>query len=97
MFTLGVFYRPPNDELKPLEELQLALQSLSTPEIVLVGDFNLSEFDWINNTPLNRSDLYVRFTEIIHENFLSQVVDQPTNILDLVLTSNEDIIDYMSM
>ena len=68
-FTLGVFYRPPYNDLKPLEDLYSALQNLSTPELVLLGDFNLREFDWVNNNPLNSSDLYVKFTEIMHENF----------------------------
>ena len=34
--TLGVFYGPPNSTLKPLEDLQSALNNLSTPELVLM-------------------------------------------------------------
>lgn len=67
---------------------------------MLLGDFNFKEFDWVNNIPLNSSDLYVKFTEIMPENFLSQIVDQPTrenNILDLSLTINEDIIDHINV
>ena len=92
--TLGVFYRPPNSNLKPLEDLQSALNNLSTPELVLMGDFNLSEFDWTNNTPLTGSEPHMLLTDIIQDNFLTQLVDQPTregNILDLVLTSNKDL------
>ena len=42
--TLGIkFYRPPNNETKPLEDLKQALDNLSTSELILVGDFNLPE------------------------------------------------------
>ena len=43
--TLGVFYRPPNNEIKPIEDLQAFLQELSTNELILLGDFNLPEID----------------------------------------------------
>lgn len=43
--TLGVFYRPPNNELYPLEELQRILGELSTSELILVSDFNITEID----------------------------------------------------
>ena len=87
-----------NSNLKPLEDLQSALNNLSTPELVFIGDFNLSEFDWTNNTPLTGSEPYILLIHIIQDNFLTQLVDQPTregNILDLVLTSNEDLIDNL--
>ena len=98
ILTLGVFYRPPKSNLKPLEDLKSALNNLFRPELVLIGDFNLSEFDWTNNTPLTGSEPYMLLTDIIQDNFLTQFVDQPTregNILDLVLTSNEDLIDNL--
>ena len=31
-FTLGVFYRPPNNHLKPLEDLKLVLNEISQSE-----------------------------------------------------------------
>ena len=39
--TLGVLYRPPNDDTKPLEDLKLALNQILLCELILVGDFNL--------------------------------------------------------
>ena len=36
--TLGVFYRPPNNDPKPLEDLQAVLQEFSTKELILVGE-----------------------------------------------------------
>ena len=40
MFTVEVFYKPPNSNLKPLQELQNTLGKISTPELVLIRDFN---------------------------------------------------------
>ena len=36
--TLMVFYRPPNNELHSLEELQRVIDEISTPEYIIVGD-----------------------------------------------------------
>lgn len=38
--TIGAFYRPPNNDTKPLEHLQEVVNNLSTSELVIVGDFN---------------------------------------------------------
>ena len=47
---LGVFHRPPNSSINCLLGLQTALDtvlsSLQNPKMVLVGDFNIPEFDW---------------------------------------------------
>ena len=48
--TIGTFYRPPNSDLKPLEDHQSCLSSITTTDLV-TGDFNLSEFDWSTNHP----------------------------------------------
>ena len=72
--TLGVFYRPPNNELYPLEELQRILGELSTSELILVSDFNITEIDWTNAGPLKDSPLPKLLINIVHDNFLSQMV-----------------------
>ena len=47
--SLGVFYRPPNSSINCLLDLQTALDTVlsssQNPEMVLVGDFNIPEFD----------------------------------------------------
>lgn len=43
--TMGVFYRPPDSDLKVLQDLQNSLSNITT-HTILIGDFNLSEFDW---------------------------------------------------
>ena len=57
--TLGVFYRPPNNETKPLEDLQAVLQEFSTNELILLGDFNLPEIEWSNNKVLRQTEVYI--------------------------------------
>ena len=96
--TLGVFYRPPNNDVKPLEDLQAALQEFSTNELILLGDFNLPEIDWLNNRVLRQSDIYTLMMDIVQDNFLTQLINEPTrdsNILDLVLTTSPDLINNL--
>ena len=88
---LGVFYRPPNSDLKPLQDIQNALDAINSNNIVLLGDFNLSDLDWSHHTLL---------LDIVQDNFLHQLVQEPTrnqNILDLVLTNNVDLINNIAV
>lgn len=53
--TIGVFYRPPGSDIKPLEDLQTFIQGLdSTADLILVGDFNLPEIEWSLNRALQQ-------------------------------------------
>lgn len=56
--TYRVFYHPPSNNPKPLEDLQAVLQELSLNKLILLGDFNLPEIDWLNNKVLRQSDIY---------------------------------------
>ena len=76
--TLGVFYRPPNNEIKPIEDLQAFLQELSTNELILLGDFNLPEIDWSNNRVLRQSDVYILLMDVVQDNFLTPLTNEPT-------------------
>ena len=93
--TLGAFYRPPNNDTKPLEELQQALDTLSTSELIMVGDFNLPDVDWLNIRASNNSTNYELLFDAMQDNFLSQLVVEPNtdqNILDLVLATLTNIV-----
>ena len=87
---LCVFYRRPNGNMYYLLDLQAAHDNvLSSPnsEMVLVGDFNIPEFDWNTNCASVDSPNATLLTVVIHDNFLFQLVKDPTrngNILDLV-------------
>ncbi|CAB4043273.1 Hypothetical predicted protein, partial [Paramuricea clavata] len=91
--TIGVFYRPPNREWQPFEELNQILSEISTSDIILLGDFNISDINWNNISPQRDSLLENLLIDIVHEHFFSQLVNEPTrgsNILDLVLTTSTD-------
>ena len=93
---MGVLYKPPNSNLTVLEDLQNSLSNITTTDIVLFGDFNLGEIDWANNRSLRNSEHHILLFDIIQDNFMHQLVNEPTrdqNILDLVLTTNVDLIN----
>ena len=79
LFVFGVFYRPPASDTRCLEILQKNLEH-QTPQadIILVGDFNLKDVDWNNRLMLNNSVDYELFSDILSDNFLPQMVLQPT-------------------
>ena len=95
-FMFGVFYRPPARNTRCLEILQKNLEPLAPEaEIILVGDFNLKDVDWTSRLMLKNSVDYELFSDILSDNFLTQMVLKHTtgvSILDLVLTNNSDVI-----
>ena len=75
----AVFYRPPSSDVEYLEQFQENMNSLEqNTDIILVGDFNLKEVDWNRNLMLNNSGLYEIFSDILLDNFVTQMVLQPT-------------------
>lgn len=96
MITIGVFYRPPNRDLQPLEDLQKVLNEMPATELILIGDFNISGTDWNTIRSEYDSPPNSLLIDTVHDNFLTQVVSQPTrgqNILDLILTSSDYVED----
>ena len=49
------------------------ISNSNAEKIFLVGDFNLPDFDWINQLPLSLDQLYVNSFEIFNDAFLTQV------------------------
>lgn len=95
-FVSGAFYRPPASDTGCSEILKKNLE-LQAPqaEIILLVDFNLKDADWNNRLMLNNSVDYELFSDILSDNFPTQMVLEPTrgnNILDLVLTNNSDMV-----
>ena len=87
--TIGVFYRPPNGDLEPLKDLQKVLGEISSTDIILLGDFNVSEIDWNNIRSLRDTPLHNLLIEIVHDNFFTQMVSQPTRI--------QNILEYLDL
>ncbi|CAM4663482.1 unnamed protein product [Lepidochelys kempii] len=62
---------------------------------MIMGDFNFPDIDWRTSASNNRAQI---FLDAIADGFLHQVVAELTRrdaILDLVLVSNEDLIEEM--
>ena len=106
----AVIYRPPDAPIESFREslnhLQMKLDDLttnsSTPDIFLMGDFNLPDIDWefpdysqchSANDQLAAKEL----TNFADKNFLTQAVNKPTrgeNTIDLVFTNkSQDIVE----
>ncbi|KAK4832306.1 hypothetical protein QYF61_021705 [Mycteria americana] len=92
--VVGVCYRPPNQDEETDElfykELGEASQSLA---LVLVGDFNLPDVCWKYNTAERKQSR--RFLECAADNFLTQLVSEPTGegaLLDLLFTNRERLV-----
>ena len=78
--------------MEALEHLSNSLMSLSSCNlpIVLCGDFNVPNIDWISVTPTSSTGPAELLFSIVADNSLTQLVYCPTrdsNILDLVLTN----------
>lgn len=90
-------YRPTDENIKPLEELDKALKKLTIknrlPNIILVGDFNPPHVNRNTNSiikgknkPQYSKKLNQLLIDIGNNNMLTQVQQKPTrgrNILDL--------------
>ena len=108
---IGSFYRSPtanHDQYQILEELNRSLELLtshqSLPNIILCGDFNLPDSDWGTYEVVDQPQYPAKLTncalDIIWDNFLTQVNEEPTRfdkILDLVLTTEPDNVQYVSV
>ncbi|KAK4822567.1 LOW QUALITY PROTEIN: hypothetical protein QYF61_016136 [Mycteria americana] len=92
--VVGVCYRPPNQDEETDElfykQLGEASQSLA---LFLVGDFNLPDVCWKYNTAERKQSR--RFLERVADNFLTQLVSEPTREgapLDLLFTNREGLV-----
>ena len=93
-----VIYRPPsNDEACNVSLCSFLLEFCGSKEVLLMGDFNLPSVPWSSRNlfSLSYPALQQRFLDCFVTLGLTQWVKLPTflhseNILDLVLTSEED-------
>jgi len=94
---VGVYYRPPDQDEEGDEacyrQLKVASQSQA---LVLIGDINHPDICWEDHTA--RHTQCRRFLQSIDDNFLMQVVEEPTRrgtLLDLVLMNKEGSVEDM--
>ena len=107
---LGCIYRSPStrstDDTVKLTEVLNRAASASDTHLLIIGDFNFPRIEWkegLGNIAGSNpnEDLFI---SCLNENFLIQMVDSPTriregqghNILDLVLTSNQHILNSIT-
>ena len=92
IYRVLLVYKPPHQPIEGERQLYQEIEALLQGRIcILMGDFN-SNVDWeTRESPLAGTPLL----EFVSDNFLSQWVKEPTrgeNILDLVLTTEDDIV-----
>ncbi len=90
---VAIVYRPPkrqrSEDTAVYEEIQYTIRYKNA---VIVGDFNSPNMNWSSIYGDHQGS---RLIEMVVDSFLSQIVTQPTrgnNILDLVLTTDTDLI-----
>ena len=97
-------YRSPNstdtENQKLIQNLKWAKENFR--ELVIVGDFNLPNVDWVSETS---SDRYQReFLQCVSDCDMEQIVNEPTrhregqvsSLLDLILVNNPEFISSIS-
>ncbi|XP_075302833.1 uncharacterized protein LOC142365677 isoform X1 [Opisthocomus hoazin] len=92
---VGVYYRPPDQEEEVDEAFYRQLQAASQSQaLVLMGDLNHPDISWEDHTARHMQSR--RLLQSIDDNFLMQVVEEPTRrgaLLDLVLTNKEGLVE----
>ena len=106
---VGCIYRSPNSEASNNMELLGLLEEVSclgAKYLVVVGDFNYKEVDWINNYVHARADHPATLIfEKINDLFLDQLVTEPTrfregetaNVLDWLIVNCSDLVNGFSL
>lgn len=103
---LSVFYRPPNADKSFLADFRYFLSKYSgtgLTNLVVVEDFNFRNIDWNLGCPIVCDPETVEFCNVLGDFFLLQKSLHMTrdtndpgfhgNILDLVLTNNEFLVE----
>ena len=91
---VGGYYRPPDQEEEVDEAFHKQLEIAACSQaLVLIGDFNYPDICWMTNTARHARSR--QFLQCIEDNFLMQVVEEPTRggaLLDLILTNKEGLV-----
>jgi len=96
---VGAYYRPPDQEKEVDEACYKQLKAASQSQaLVLMGDLNHPDISWEDHIARHMQSR--RFLQSIDDNFLMQVVEEPTRrgaLLDLVLTNKEGLVEDMKV
>ena len=94
---IGICYRPPDSSKNNDKGLFELLSKIGNKDCIFLGDFNFSEIKW-NNLKLSVVDH--PFVKCLQENFLQQLIEEPTrgeNFLDLVLANDITLIEDLTV
>jgi hypothetical protein len=101
---VGNHYFPPNTDVKVIESCFNSVETNLNPQkfhVVLLGDFNVLGYDWVNGFPQANSHYYTKLRgDVIHSTTcylgLSQcnLTIQNENLLDLVFANISNINVY---
>ena len=98
-----VCYRPPNAGPEFLQEFIRFLKCANESRyknIIIIGDFNYPSIQWLDGSGFSDISTDSSFTDVLQEAGLFQLVNSPArgqNVLDLLLTTNEYLIDNISV
>ena len=93
---LGLYYCAPNNTIDYIEALCNEISQHAVGKVVIMGDFNFPDINWED---YSSSQYSVRFRDTCLDSFLHQMIHENTrgnNILDLVLTTHENLISNIS-
>ena len=101
----GLVYRSPSsvetNNSKLLEALQIISQQYGHAQLLLMGDFNFPDINWVDTHCFSSpTSLSAKFLEVMQDSFLTQHVKEPTchqldqrpSVLDLIITLDPDSI-----
>ena len=91
---IGVCYRAPDSQIINDNALYQLIDKVSKDNVVVImGDFNFPQFNWNRIETIDESHPFI---ECINNNFLAQLVEEPTrgnNYLDLILSSDSSLVE----
>jgi len=94
---IGVCYLAPDSLEINDRALYSLLSRVKNQRVVILGDFNYPEINWSESDTLDAAHPFI---ESIGNNFLFQLVQEPTrgqNFLDLVLSSDDSIVQTLQV
>ena len=104
----GCIYRSPSgDPYQSVSNLSHLLQTVCTmnpSHLLIAGDFNLPQIDWLNNLCQKEDSHFASlFLATVQDTFLVQHVTEPTrfrhgvnpSLLDLILTNEEGMVHHL--
>ena len=108
-FILGVIYRSPNSTTQENKNILNLIETVSNKlinsgdKLLLVGDLNCPDIDWLNETCTKPPENFQsKFLDVIQQSYLSQFVDKDTHdrglenerptLIDLVFSNHPDFV-----